>query len=194
MSPVTHTMGSPPPDRSGPPIASRLVGSAELSHCETYRFWLHRGLAGRSDEDRRIAWVMANPSTANAAASDPTITRIVRFSRAWSFTSLDVVNLSPFRSSKPELAHGHELAPWARRRNLAALEHALSDADLVLAAWGTVGAPFLAADPDLRACLAGRALHVLRLTKDGHPSHPLARGRHGAPHSAEPQPWGPSWA
>lgn len=50
----------------------------------------------------RVLWVMLNPSTADASQSDPTLRRILDFSKQWGYGSLEVVNLYAWRSPDPK--------------------------------------------------------------------------------------------
>lgn len=176
-----------------------MIRTADVSECGAYRYTLDRdwradrGLfAGDvSQAPRRVVWIMANPSTADGQADDPTVRRIVKFSQAWGFDSLRVVNLSPVIDPNPKRALlVHRALPEAvRSRNLNRLQ--AFGAELVVAAWGAVGAPFLEGDPELRAELERLRprLHVLATTKHGFPTHPLARGKHRIPDHARPIRW-----
>lgn len=71
--------------------------AASISECGTYRWTLQRRWAA----GERVCWIMLNPSTADAERDDPTVLRCMAFSRSWGYGGLIVVNLYPFRSSKP---------------------------------------------------------------------------------------------
>ena len=45
---------------------------------------------------------MLNSSTADETTDDPTIRRVVDFSRRWGFSQLIVVKLAPLRSTDPK--------------------------------------------------------------------------------------------
>ena len=121
-------------------------GSAEEFSDGTRRFQLtlrrarHRdGLHG-GDRDKRVAWVMLNPSMGDAEENDPTIRRCIDFSCRFGFESLVLVNLFAFQTAYPRdlraaqfpvgdgnddaiLAAAHEsavvIAGWGAQRNLA---------------------------------------------------------------------------
>lgn len=129
-----------------------------------YRYRLWRRWA----DGPTVCWVMLNPSTADEATLDPTIRRCVGFSRAWGYGALEVVNLFALRSTDPAGLYDHP-APIGpdNDRHIAEADQAC---DLTVCAWGVHGE------------LAGRGADVLemlgrpmalRLTKDGHPNHPL---------------------
>ena len=155
---------------------------ATLSQCGSYRFTLERAWS----EGSGVTWIMLNPSTADAAIDDPTIRRVIRFSQGWGHGSLRVLNLSPLRTPHPRECLAHALPEAVRAHNLALL----SDVEgPVLAAWGVWGARLLLRDAELRSLLDTLTLQALGTTRDGHPLHPLARGRHRVPDHTLPSPW-----
>lgn len=51
-----------------------MTGSAVISECGLYRYRLERhGLSGAG----AVAWIMVNPSTADATTDDPTIKKVM---------------------------------------------------------------------------------------------------------------------
>lgn len=75
-----------------------MIKTAVISDCGTYRYRL-----GRSWDDTlpRLAFIMLNPSTANADLDDPTIRKCIGFARHLGYGSIDVGNLFAFRATKP---------------------------------------------------------------------------------------------
>ena len=57
--------------------------------------------------DPRIVWIMLNPSSATAAEVDPTINRILRFSKRWGHGAAEVVNLFALRATDPNVLKRH---------------------------------------------------------------------------------------
>jgi hypothetical protein len=152
--------------------AERIVWcDADLSDDGLYRYRLTRRWGSRSDPC--VCWVMLNPSTADAVEDDPTIRRCIRFSEAWGFGSLIVVNLFAFRSTDPDLLPSVEdpIGP----RNDHAIRLAALEANRCIAAWGTKGGHRHRNADVIRLvtddCLED--MHALTITKDGHPKHPL---------------------
>lgn len=142
---------------------------ATLSDDRRYRYQLGRRWGTPwAEGGRRVLWIMLNPSTADADADDPTIRRCIGFSRAWGYDELVVVNLYALRATDPaelgraEDPFGPDNATW--------LDHHLSHADSVIAAWGAHNTATNVADALL---LEHRPLRCLGTTKDGHPRHPL---------------------
>jgi hypothetical protein len=115
---------------------------------------------------------MLNPSTADAFQLDPTNRRCVGFAQAWGYGALVTTNIFAFRSTNPA---GLRTANDAvGPENNEAILTAAKNADLVIVAWGTHGELQERGNAVRELlCDAGSALHMLRLTKAGHPGHPL---------------------
>lgn len=150
----------------------------------------------------RAAWLMCNPSTADALEDDPTIRRVVKFSKAAGCGSATVVNVWPLRTPYPvdlwpQLA---TLPESAVRLNIDAIDQA--------AKVGPGGVRFVAfgAEPpkrDLAATIqairsfalrqgpGGSPVVALGVNEAGWPLHPLARGKFAIRKETVPAPW--SW-
>ncbi len=161
-----------------------MRGGAVYDASGVYRYWLERWeLTGVGE--RRVNFLMLNPSTATAAASDPTVRRCEGYARRWGFDRLIVTNLFAFRSTDPKVLRRLGGAAIGEGNPQAILE-AAHLAEFTVCAWG--------ADPATKPrglMVAGRLidqgadLRVLGLTRDGAPRHPLyMRG------DAEPVAWG----
>lgn len=158
--------------------------SATFSIDRTYRYELTRvwGEEGAS-APRLVNFVMLNPSTADAFVLDPTNRRCVGFARDWGFDGFVTTNVFALRSTDP--AGLRTVDDPVGSDNDTAIVRVATAADLVVAAWGvhaTLGGRE-AAVVDLLAA-AGVELHALRVTKQGHPGHPLY-----VPAAAEPVRW-----
>jgi hypothetical protein len=115
---------------------------------------------------------MLNPSTADAFQLDPTNRRCVGFAQTWGFGALVTTNIFAFRSTNPAgLRTANDAVGPENNKIIVA---AAKNADLVIAAWGTHG-ELQDRNNAVRGMLteAGIELHKLRLTKAGHPGHPL---------------------
>jgi hypothetical protein len=133
-----------------------------------YRYHLWRRIVGAGSG--RILFVMLNPSTADAEHDDPTLRRCLGFARAWGFGRLDVCNLFALRTPDPRELRSHRdpVGPENDRHICAAVARA----DRIVAAWGTGGALLRRGDA-VRSILEPMSPMVLRLTRRGHPQHPL---------------------
>ncbi len=142
-----------------------IASGAFLSPCGTYRYWLER----RWDETLpACAFIMLNPSTADASKDDPTIRRVMGFCEAWGFGGVNVYNIFALRSTDPAALKSHPdpIGP----DNDTYLGQIPDDA-VVVAAWGTHGA-YRGRAFEVRRMFKGR-LWCLGTTNDGHPKHPL---------------------
>ena len=72
--------------------------SAVISPCGLYRYRLERDLGGLI-AGPTVAWIMVNPSTADATADDATIRKVLGFSRRLGAGRVIVGNLFAFRAT-----------------------------------------------------------------------------------------------
>ena len=146
--------------------------TAIFSPCQRYRYRLERAVAACPfGSAMTVAFVMLNPSTADATMDDPTIRRCIGYARSWCYAKLIVGNAYAWRSTDP--AGLWTAADAVGPDNDRHLEQIARDAELVVCAWGTNIKPERAAA--VRAVIerAERAPHALKLTKAGIPGHPL---------------------
>ena len=140
--------------------------TAEISPCGQYRYRLGR----LWDESRPVClWIMLNPSYADDQEDDRTITLCVGYAKRWGYGSILVGNLFAWRTTYPEKLYQAEdpVGPRNDRR----LRAMLTKADLVVCAWGTHRMA-RGREREVISMLDGRG-HALRITRDGHPHHPL---------------------
>ena len=187
------------------------ASGATISSCGTYRYRLWRewrsGSTGQWDmwtdddgapvvdgaghqigEPKACVFIMLNPSTADGDEDDPTIRRCVGYAKAWGYDRMEVVNLFAYRATDPKqlLALNHDDEPWGidNRRHI---ERAIGDAGMIVCAWGAHGA-HLGQDQIvlgwIESSYAKAEPHALKLTKHGHPAHPLY-----LPANLKPFPW-----
>lgn len=176
------------------------TGWARFSDDRTMRYRLARSLplapgvhfpitvgeTGAVVGSRRVAFLLLNPSAADAFRLDPTVKRCVAFAISWHADVIEVVNIFALRSTDPNAlyrsAHGF------RGDDRAADEQILlacMGAYRVVAGWGKHGALDHRGHA-VRGRLqdVGIRLHHLGLNKDGSPKHPLyLKG------GTEPQEW-----
>lgn len=145
------------------------LATASYDVTEQWRFRLSRVW---DSSGTRCVFVMLNPSTATEEVLDRTVSRCVRFAKGWGHGALEVVNVFAYRATKPaDMKAFHE--PVGAGNDIA-IAAAARTADDVIAAWG-VHAVHLGRGERVRALLAesGVSTNFLRLTKKGHPGHPL---------------------
>lgn len=155
--------------------AGAMERSATLSPCRVYRYALWR----RWGRGPYAMFIGLNPSTADETNDDPTIRRCIGFARAWGYGALCMANLFAFRATQPaDMKKAVEPVGW---ENDHALQTLARGAGVVVAAWGAHGT-YKGRDQSVRLLVPD--LHYLRLTKDGHPGHPLY-----LPANLKPQLW-----
>lgn len=143
--------------------------SAVISPCGLYRYSLTRE-EGAMFASKTVLFVLNNPSAADADIDDPTVRRGWGYARAWGCNKMIFANTNPFRSTDPALA----IVPPEEvlAENDTHLRFATYEADLVILAWGTKARPALASRA-LSVLHCQMPVHVLALSKDGIPKHPL---------------------
>lgn len=122
---------------------------------------------------------MLNPSNAGAERNDPTIRRCMRFASDFGARVLLVGNAFPWISSSPigvrsiwEGVKRDDDGEGALCLNDEYLREMRELADMCIVAWGAFGPQSMQRRKMRVAGLLAPA-HALRVTKDGHPEHPL---------------------
>ncbi|MBL8605195.1 MAG: DUF1643 domain-containing protein [Myxococcales bacterium] len=162
-------------DLQDPSFHEVMRGSgAVISDCGRYRYRLWRIW----DEARApVAFVMLNPSTADATSDDPTLRRCMGFARDWGAGGVVLVNVFAYRATKPtdlvaasrKALPSHVKGPDRDdhlRRVFAVVDH-------VVCAWGSHPIAKAYAREIMRLVPEGLEVSCLGLTKDGAPKHPL---------------------
>jgi hypothetical protein len=149
-------------------LLSQASRTAVISDCGRFRYRLGR----RWGDGAPLTFVMLNPSTADAESDDATIRRCVTFAHAHDFRAIDVVNLFAFRATDPKDLRraGYPVGP----ENDEHTARAAQEAGAVCLAWGANAADLERPQivlPMLRRL--GVELQCLRITRSGHPQHPL---------------------
>lgn len=118
-----------------------------------------------------VAFIMLNPSTADAEQTDPTLTRCMGFAKSWGYRRLEVVNLFAYRATDPkELLKAND--PIGPENDKYILE-VVQSADMIVAAWGEKGKINRRNQQVVNILKPITDLHVLEMLKCGHPRHPL---------------------
>lgn len=163
---------------------------AVISPCGKYRYQLWREWRGTHDpknwhwygandgdghplgEPKPCVFIMLNPSTADGDTDDPTIRRCVSFAKAWNFERLEVVNLFAYRATDPsvvlKLSADEAIGPM----NHDYVTDSAERAGRIVCAWGAKGG-YLGQDQTVLGWCETAPTFALKLTKDGHPWHPL---------------------
>lgn len=112
-----------------------------------------------------LLFVMLNPSTADASIDDPTIRRVISFTKSWNYGGVYVSNLYAYRSTDPRCLK--DASDPVGMDNKAHIAHMLTLVDKVVYAWGNnEKEPIWLRDlVETPYCIA--------LSKTGIPKHPL---------------------
>jgi hypothetical protein len=149
-----------------------------------------------------VCFIGLNPSTADHRIDDPTVRRWVQFAKSWGYGGFVAVNLYPFRSSSPAIcrrwADWENNGPdWYARddimANLDIVAREAKAAALVVACWGAGAWDEPMVEHVIELVMSGSEpwpdIHCFGLTNAGAPMHPMARGKHRIPDSAQPTLW-----
>lgn len=149
----------------GAPLEIRR--SAVFSPCCTWRYTLSRVW---DDSKPMLLFVLLNPSTDTDKQDDPTNRRGIDFAQRWGFGAVVFVNLFAIRSPYPKRIKEVDdpVGPW----NDSNILDQARDAGKIICAWGTHGV-YQGRDHEVLRMLSGYELYALRITKGGHPEHPL---------------------
>jgi len=119
----------------------------------------------------RVAFVMLNPSRADANTDDPTLRRCLGFARSWGCGSIEVVNLFAYRASRPDILR--VVLDPVGPENDRYLQEAVERADQIIVAWGNRGSLRNRYQTVSSWLMSRENLYCLGITQIGHPHHPL---------------------
>lgn len=150
-----------------------VIGDAVFSTCGRYRMLLTRTWA-EAERPGSVLWIGMNPSTAEADVDDPTVFKECKFTRRWGYGRYVKANVMDYRATHPKMLLADDVVPCSPA-NLPAIVDAARAADVVVLAYGALHKKLARYGEAVRQALRaeGIRLHVLALTKDGHPRHPL---------------------
>lgn len=144
---------------------------ALLSNCQRYRYTLSRMW---DPTLRTVCFVGLNPSTADGSVDDPTIRRLIQYTKDWGYGGFVIVNLFGLRATNPlailkaDDPDGPLNTYWVR--------YYTRDVDKVICMWGNKGTWL---DKDRTFILEfvtrfpNNKLYCFGQNKDGTPKHPL---------------------
>jgi len=134
-----------------------------------YRYRLDRQWQAQGST---VAFVMLNPSRADATCDDPTLRACIQFAQRWCYSSLSVVNLFGYRTPQPALLKKAK-DPIGDENDEYVLK-AVSEATSVVLAWGNEGG-WMKRDRAILNLLTPYEpkISCLAINRSGHPRHPL---------------------
>lgn len=149
--------------------STELVRAATFSETGLYRYTLSRTWEPAKP---RMAWIMLNPSTADAEVDDPTIRRCIGFAKREGCGGIEVLNLYALRATTPKELRGHP-DPEGPDNPLAWAETLYDPAPaVVVAAWGMTAASLRLPPSEALRGYCGPPMRCLGTTRDGFPRHP----------------------
>lgn len=144
---------------------------AELSPCGIYRYTLMR----EWDDGQCVAWLMFNPSTADATQDDATIRKCIGFSKRWGYGRMVVVNLYAVRNRDPKAVA--RIADPIGPLNDYWIRQAFGESREVVCSWGCAQHAPRIGERIIEVLAFAELEHAntvcLGKRQDGHPRHPL---------------------
>ena len=152
--------------------------SAIISNCGTFRYRLDREII--AGNNKAVAWIMVNPSTADATLNDQTIKKVIGFSERNGFGRAIVGNIFAYRATDVrELESTNDpVGP----DNDTHLQRIIDESDKIIVAWGSIDkVPAIwrfrwSVVYDMIINSGGRLPFCLGSCKNGHPKHPQMLG------------------
>lgn len=142
-----------------------MLKTATFSNDKKYRYSLERVFDTRLPI---IAFIGLNPSIADEEDDDPTVMKLIKYSKNWGYGGFRLVNLFAYISTDPNSLK--ELEDPIGDENDFHIDQTIQIADKVICCWGEYGN------------ILGRSTNILSLielpfclkvNQSGEPSHPL---------------------
>jgi hypothetical protein len=149
--------------------SDELKKSARISDDGLYRYSLERDW----DESLpKVLWCCLNPSTADDSLDDPSVRKMIGFSKLFGYGGLVLVNLFAFRETNPAKLP-HELVAIGMENDWCISGFAVQHP--VICAWGSHKIARRGRAWEVRHMLHDHQgkIYCLGKTKDGSPKHPL---------------------
>ena len=150
---------------------------------DAYRYQIYRAercppFDDKCKSEKTLCFVMLNPSTADATKDDPTIRQCRGYAKRWGYQHLYVVNLFAFRTPDPKklselYCSGVDIVGPENDEYIFGVAE---ESDMVIAAWGAVPRALEWRAAHIREIFRKNCsgkVYALKLTKAGHPRHPL---------------------
>lgn len=167
-------------------VGAAVFGAPKRDGEPIYRYTLLREWSkGR----RSIAFVGVNPSKATESEDDLTVKSCWQFAQRWGYDRMVMLNAFAVRSTDPNGIH--EVDDPVGPENDAWLLRVHGAVERTVAAWGNNIERVPGRHQQVLAVLAKAKtpVHAFRVTNDGYPLHPLARGKHRLKKTAETVPF-----
>jgi hypothetical protein len=139
--------------------------------------------------DSRALFAMMNPSAADLEFTDATVAKCGRLAKRWGYDGLFAGNACAYRAT--DRMRLLEVEDPVGPGNHQALREMAESSDLVIVAHGKLPGDLQKYATQMVEVLraTGKPLHILGLSSDGTPIHPLARGKAHVPEDIRPRIW-----
>lgn len=147
-----------------------MIKTVKISECQKYRYSLTRVW----DESKpSILFVGLNPSTADADKDDPTIKKLIAYTKAWGYGGFEIVNLFAYRSSDPKNLYNKQ-AIAIGPGNTTYLKQAASSHVKTICMWGNQAKEISETVTAIwTQYFRGKGAYCFKINRDGSPAHPL---------------------
>jgi hypothetical protein len=155
-------------------LPAGMTGDAEFyGEDDQYRLWLLRNWSGGIDTPI-VLWIGMNPSTADARVNDPTISRIIEFSRSFGYRACVICNVMDYRATHPADLCRESVVP-SSDKNVETIVRLAKVAREVILCHGLVPKALQKYAAAAVAALRSHRinLHCMGRTATGSPRHPL---------------------
>ena len=142
-------------------MKNNILRNARFSNDKKHRYRLSRHWDLNKPE---ILYIMLNPSIGNESIDDPTIKRLLSFTRKFDYGGFFVGNLYTYITPNPKTL---DTSIGLTNKNLNILSHLVSKVDKVVYAWGNS----IEEPNEFKKFISGPMCFGKNL--DGTPSHPL---------------------
>ena len=132
-----------------------------------YLLWREWNLA-----QPRVAFIMLNPSTADAETNDATIHCCLKFAQSWGYGALEVVNLFALIATHPQQLKQTSIDPIGQECDRY-LWDAAHRADQLIVAWGNWGQLHQRDQTVLNLLTPHYQIYCVGKNRSGQPRHPL---------------------
>ena len=150
-------------------MTDSIYRAAEFSDDGRFRYSLERSWFQATSCERFITYVGLNPSTADAKQDDPTIRRLIGFTKSFGYEAFEIRNLYAVRGADPSKLSHADLQDFSNHFHLSNCK-----GEIIVCCWGN-----RRNWPDWERVVGwlqtwyGDKTYCFGENKDGSPKHPL---------------------
>ena len=135
---------------------------AIFSKDQKYRYLLERTW---NNSKKKLLFIRLNPSGADSKKDDPTIRRLISFSKKWGYGGFKVCNLYSYVTSSPSTLYSS--SNMLGYKNKSYIKKQIKNSDCIVYAWGNTEA-----EPHWLKKIV-KTSYCIGINKNGTPKHPL---------------------